>query len=415
MSQQSRPDQGWLPILGVSLPLIIIFLSVLSVPLAAAQKMGLTPTQTTSWIFAIYALPGLAGLWLALRYRQPLILTGNIFTILFIASLGVQLPYRQVIGGFVVAGALVLAVGWLGLTGRLREWVPAPVVFGVLTGAVVPFVADVFTSLGQAPLLVGATALAFFLGRRYAEPRIPAILPALLAGLGVAALGGSFGSLPGGVSLLLPQVTEPSITLQGILTVAPVVVVLVTLQANLPSQIFLETKGYRVPSRLIDIVSGLGTLLGSLLGPTGVSLSLPATALIGGEEAGPLSGRYRSVYIVGGAAILTGALASLAAILPQVIPSALLLALAGLAVLDVLVNAITEITRGPLVLGPILAFTIAVSEISLLGLGPFFWALAFGTAVSFLLERDGIRRLSESESVSKSTEPPTSIDAEAQG
>lgn len=415
MAQQSRSDQGWLPILGVSLPLIIIFLSVLSVPLAAAQRMGLTPNQTTSWIFAIYALPGLADLWLALRYRQPLILTGNIFAILFIASLGDQLPYSQVIGGFVVAGAIVLAVGWLGITGRLSEWIPAPVVFGVLTGAVVPFVAEVFTSLGQAPLLVGATALAFFLGRRYVEPRVPAILPALIAGLGVAGLSGSFGELASRVSLPLPQVTAPSITLEGILTVAPVVAVLITLQANLPSQIFLETEGYRVPSRLIDIVSGLGTLLGSLLGPTGVSLSLPATALIGGKEAGPLRGRYRSVLIVGGAAILTGALASVAANLPQVIPSALLLALAGLAVLDVLVNAVTEITRGPLVLGPVLAFTIAVSDISLLGLGPFFWALAFGTSVSFLLEPDGIRRLTETESLAKPPQPATSGDADSQG
>lgn len=415
MAQQSRSDQGWLPILGVSLPLIIIFLSVLSVPLAAAQRMGLTPNQTTSWIFAIYALPGLADLWLALRYRQPLILTGNIFAILFIASLGDQLPYSQVIGGFVVAGAIVLAVGWLGITGRLSEWIPAPVVFGVLTGAVVPFVAEVFTSLGQAPLLVGATALAFFLGRRYVEPRVPAILPALIAGLGVAGLSGSFGELASRVSLPLPQVTAPSITLEGILTVAPVVAILITLQANLPSQIFLETEGYRVPSRLIDIVSGLGTLLGSLLGPTGVSLSLPATALIGGKEAGPLRGRYRSVLIVGGAAILTGALASVAANLPQVIPSALLLALAGLAVLDVLVNAVTEITRGPLVLGPVLAFTIAVSDISLLGLGPFFWALAFGTSVSFLLERDGIRRLTETESLAKPPQPATSGDADSQG
>lgn len=414
MARRARPEQSWLAILGVSLPLIVIFLSVLSVPLASAQRMGLTPKQTTSWIFAIYALPGLASLWLALQFRQPLILTGNIFAILFIASLGDQLPYPQVIGGFLVAGALVLVVGWLGLTDRLSEWIPAPVVFGVLTGAVVPFVADVFTSLGQAPFLVGATVLAYFLSRRYSEPRVPAILPALLVGLGATALSGSFGSLPEGMSLPLPEVTAPSLTPEGILTVAPVVAVLVTLQANLPSQIFLKTEGYRVPSRLIDIVSGLGTLLGSLFGPTGVSLSLPATALIGGEEAGPLSGRHRSIYIVGGAAVLTGGLAAVAAYLPQVIPSALLLALAGLAVLDVLVNAVTEVARGPLLLGPVLAFTIAVSDISLLGLGPFFWALAFGTAISFLLEREGIRRLSQPESPPEARERPTSSVAEPQ-
>ena len=67
--------------------------------------------------------------------------------------------------------------------------------------------------------------------------------------------------------------------------------------------------------------------------------------------------------------------------------------MAGLALVGALVHAMKEITHGPLVLGPIFAFAIALSDITLLGLGPFFWSLVGGAGVSLLLERDGWRRL----------------------
>jgi benzoate membrane transport protein len=67
--------------------------------------------------------------------------------------------------------------------------------------------------------------------------------------------------------------------------------------------------------------------------------------------------------------------------------------MAGLALLTALVGALKEITQGPLVLGPIFAFAIALSDITLFGLGPFFWSLVLGALISLLLERDGWKQL----------------------
>jgi predicted benzoate:H+ symporter BenE len=91
--------------------------------------------------------------------------------------------------------------------------------------------------------------------------------------------------------------------------------------------------------------------------------------------------------------VLVALLAGVAAEIPEIIPLPLLLTLAGLAAVGVLANALREITRGPLLLGPLFAFAIALSEISLFGFGPFFWALAIGTGISFLLERDELQEL----------------------
>ena len=77
----------------------------------------------------------------------------------------------------------------------------------------------------------------------------------------------------------------------------------------------------------------------------------------------------------------------------MLVPQALLLAMAGLALVGALVGALKEIAKGPLILGPIFAFAIALSDMTLLGLGPFFWSLVLGAAISLMLERDGWKRL----------------------
>jgi benzoate membrane transport protein len=179
----------------------------------------------------------------------------------------------------------------------------------------------------------------------------------------------------------------------AIATATPVLVILITLQSNLPSVVFLRNQEYHPPERMIDTVGGVGTLVGSLLGPTAVSLSLPATALVSGPEAGEHELRHRSVYLASGALVLIGVLAGIAADLPEIIPLPLLLALAGLAVVSVLANALQQIAQGPLLLGPLFAFAIALSKISLLGFGPFFWALVIGTGISVLFERDELQML----------------------
>lgn len=391
----------WLPALGTAVPLIILPIAVLSLPLASAEEMGLSAAETASWILALYGLPGLLSLVLTVRYRQPLLLTGNFFVLIFIVSLGNRLSYPELIGASVVAGACVVLLSALNLTGRLAAWIPAPIVLGLLAGAVMSYVSGIFTSLGDAPVLIGGTVLAYFLSLRILGTRLPAILPALVAGLAIATLTGQLERVPVRLSLPDPVVIAPDFSVQAIATATPVLVIIITLQSNLPSMVFLRTHDYHPPERLIDNMSGVGTLLGSLFGPTAVSLSLPATALVAGPDAGEHKLRHRAAYLTSGAVILIALLAAVAADIAKIVPLSLLLALAGLAAVGVLANALQEITRGPLLLGPLFAFAIALSDISLLGFGPFFWALVIGTSISLLLERDELQELRSHTSVAE--------------
>ncbi len=389
----SRTLRRNLPVVDAAIRSIIIFLTVLSIPLASARTLGLSAEQTSGWILALYGLPSFLSLALTLRYRQPILFTGNLFVIIFISRLGNELSYPALIGASILAGAAVLLVSLLGLMARLAALIPMPIVFGLLAGAVMPFVADIFTLTGEATVLVGGTFLAYLASRRFLGDRVPAILPALVAGHVIALLSGDFGQVPTVSALSAPAIISPDFSLPAIITATPVFVVLITLQANTPSLIYLRSQEYQPPDAVINRVSGIGSMLGSLLGPTGVSLSLPATSLVAGPAAGDHAIRHRSIYISSGAALLVGLLAGMAAEIPDMIPLSLLLALAGLAVVDVLANAVQQAVRGPLVLGPLFAFAVALSEISLFGFGAFFWALVIGTGVSLLLEREQLQAL----------------------
>ena len=85
--------------------------------------------------------------------------------------------------------------------------------------------------------------------------------------------------------------------------------------------------------------------------------------------------------------------ASVAADIPRIVPLSLLLALAGLALVGVLQQALLEITKGPLRLGPLFAFVVASSQMTLLGFGPLFWALVIGMALTLLLEQTELAAL----------------------
>ena len=185
----------------------------------------------------------------------------------------------------------------------------------------------------------------------------------------------------------------PTFSLEAILTVVPVFVALIALQSNLTAVVYMRSQGYRPPARLIDVVSGLGSVAGSVLGPVPVCMVALFTPLTAGPEAGDREVRHWSVYAAGTLLILIALGSGIAAHLPLFLPVPLLLAVAGLALVGVLAQTLGEMLRGPLLLGPLFAFAVASSELTLFGLGPLFWALIIGTGVSLVLEAAALHEL----------------------
>jgi benzoate membrane transport protein len=401
----SNAVRKMLPPVIAGFTVAIVFAAVLSIVLTAAgpHGTGLSSRRTSAWIALVYGLPMLPSLALTIRYRMPLLLTGNVFALIFFASPGDRFSLAELAAAAMLAGAVLLVTAALGITGRVAAWIPAPIVYGLIAGAIMPFLVGIFSSLTtsnptgtapvEIPVMVGSAVAAYLLSLRILGPRLPPILPAFVVGLAVCAVTGQLGAFPRLFSLPQLEVVRPELSWTAIVTVAPVLLALMTVQSNVPSVVYLRSQGYGPPERLVNLVSGAGTVLGSIFGPVTVSLALPPILLMAGPTAGDRSIRYRSAYVPIAAGLLIAAFAGTAADLAVLVPPVLLLAMAGLALMPALTVALREITVGPLVLGPLFAFAIALSQMSLLGLGPFFWSLVVGTMVSVLFEREGWRQL----------------------
>jgi benzoate membrane transport protein len=384
--------------LAASIPITIFTLAAVSLPLATAESLGLSARQTGTWIFALFAAPGLASIALTLVYRQPLLVAWHIAVVAFVASLSQTVPYPDLLGAMIVAGFVVAALGALGLTTRVAALVPTPVVFGVVAGNVLPFVVGTFEALQSEGLLVGAALAAYLVGRRALPPRVPPILPALVAGVALAAVTGRLHGLATGWTWPALTPATPSFTPAAVLTVVPIAVPLIALHANLTAVGYLRGEAYTPPARAIEVTTGVATMVASVFGPCPICMGALVTPLTAGPEAGERSVRSWAAYAGAAGFLLIALGAGVAADLPVLLPLPLLLAVAGLALLGVLSQALEQVMKGPLRLGPLVAFAVASSTLSLFGLGAAFWALAFGTITSLLVEGDTLRAFRSSAS-----------------
>ncbi len=384
--------------LATSIPITIFTIAALALPLATAQALGLSSRQTSAWIFALYAAPGLASIALTVAYRQPLLVAWHTAVVAFVASLAPTTPYGDILGAMIVAGLVVAALGALGLTTRVAALVPTAVVFGVVAGNVLPFVIGAFEALQSEALLVGAALVAYLVGRRALQPRVPPIVPALVVGLVLAAATGRLHGTATGWTWPDLATADPSFNPAAILTVVPVAVPLIALHSNLTAVAYLRSEAYAPPARAIEVTTGLATMVASVFGPSPICMGAIVTPLTAGPEAGERAVRPWAVYASALGFLLVALAAGVAADLPALLPLPLLLAIAGLALLGVLSQALIQVVTGPLRLGPLVAFAVASSSLSLFGLGPAFWALVLGTIASFVAEPAAVRTAGGAES-----------------
>ena len=77
----------------------------------------------------------------------------------------------------------------------------------------------------------------------------------------------------------------------------------------------------------------------------------------------------------------------------NVLPASLVGTLAGLALVNALMDALRKTVHTDLPMGALFALAIAASPLTILGIGSAFWALVGGVFVSLLLERQPLTRL----------------------
>src|SRR5580698_4632521 len=357
----------------------------LPVILAAAQAVGATPAEASSWVSGLGIATAASALILSVRYRMPSITAWSTPGAALIASTSAVPGLRAAIGAFVLAAVLILLTAAIRPLSRLIERIPGSIAAAMLGGILLHLVVAMVEQVPQQPLLV-LSLIVLFLVMRQVWPAL-ASLVVLAAGALLAWTLGLVKPIPplGFSSLVIEMPVWDIATLIGL----GVPLYLVTMASqNLPGFAVLRGSGYHPPTQPILAVTGAASLGTAFLGAHTSNLAAISAALCTGPDAHPdPAQRWKAgVFYAFFWALMALFGASLVGLFGA-LPPALLATVAGTALLGSMASAMgTALAIDKERLAAAGTVAVTLSGITLMGVGSAFWGLCFGLLV-LALER----------------------------
>ena len=362
--------------------------------LSVGTRGGLSESDLASWLFGCFFINGLISIGFCWLYRQPLAFFWTIpGTVLVGPALG-HLSFPEVIGAFLATGLLMLVLGLTGWVRRCMETVPMPIVMGMVAGVFLRFGLDLVFAIRDdfwiaAPMTL--TFLALSALPRFAR-MMPPLIGALIVGAAAIAILGSFH--PAGASafsLAPPNLYMPVFSWPAMVELVVPLAITVLVVQNGQGFAVLKAAGHEPPINAITVACGAGSLISAMVGSVSTCLTGPVNAIISGS--GQKERHYTAGLLVGVLALIFGLLAPVFTHLLLATPPAFIATLAGLAMLRVLQTAFSVAFKDKFTFGALLTFIVTVANVAIFNIGAPFWALVFGFALSWLLERKDFEAL----------------------
>ena len=362
---------GWVAVLvGFTSSVVIVF--------QAAAALGATPAQTTSWIWALGLGMGLTSLGLSLWFRQPVLTAWSTPGAALLVTAGADVPMAEGVGAFIVCAGLITLAGVTGVFARLMGRIPQTLAAALLAGVLARFAFDAFASLQREFALVFSMLVVYLLGRRlWPRYAVPAVLA---AGVAVAAFKGQlhFGAVQW--QWAVPVFTAPVFSLAATIGIALPLFVVTMASQNLPGVAAQRAAGYDTPVSPVITVTGIATLLLAPLGGYAFNLAAITAAICMGREAhDDPARRYIASAAAGVFYIVLGLLGGAVVGLIAALPTALVLAVAGFALLGTIGAGLAAAMKDEGQREPaLITFLVTASGLSLWGVGAPFWGVMAG-------------------------------------
>ncbi|MGD1909094.1 MAG: benzoate/H(+) symporter BenE family transporter [Leptolyngbyaceae cyanobacterium] len=361
--------------------ILVGFTSAAVIVFQAAQALGASQAEIGSWLWALGWGMGLTSIGLSLRYRVPIITAWSTpgAAMLITAAAGVTMA--EAIAAFLISAALITVFGFTGWFERLMHRLPLSLAAGMLAGVLLQFGLNVFTAMETQFGMVFAM-FGVYVAMRRMQPRY-AVIAALGMGLLLAGIQGllQFEALQ--LQWATPIFTAPHFTVTALVGVALPLFIVTMASQNVPGVATIQASGYTVPSSPLIGWTGTATLLLAPFGAFAINLAAITAAISMGREAHDNPDRrYIAGITVGVLYIVIGLFGATVSAFFTALPSELVQAIAGLALLGTIGNGLAtalaqEKEREP----ALITFLVTASGVTLLGIGSAFWGLLAGLLV----------------------------------
>lgn len=353
----------------------------------AAQSLGASPEEISSWMWALGLGMGLTCIGLSLRYRMPVVTAWSTPGAAMLIGSVAGLPLSDAIGAFLMSALLIAASGFSGLFERMISRIPVSLASGMLAGVLLRFGIDAFAAM-KTQLGMVLTMFAVYLLARRLLPRYAVILTLLVgiafaAGLGLLRVDGL------SLQLAKPVFTTPTFSLAAIVGIALPLFIVTMASQNVPGVAVIRASGYAIPISPVVGWTGLVNLLLAPFGAFALNLAAITAAICMGREAHEdAARRYVAAIAAGVFYVVVGLFGATVAALFAAFPKELILAIAGIALLGTIGNSLAAALRDEAEREPALVtFLVTASGLSLAGIGSAFWGLLAGVVTLLVLRR----------------------------
>jgi benzoate membrane transport protein len=358
------------PLVGYTSSAAIIF--------QAAHSVGATDAQISSWFWALGIGMGLSTLGLSWFYKQPILTAWSTpgAAILVTSLSGVSMT--EAIGAFVFCSALITLVGLSGWFDRLMSYLPKSIAAAMLAGVLLPFAMNMLISLESEMTLVLGMMLSYFVSR-VVWPRL-AVMVTLILGIVLAGTQDLIIWQDVSLGFTTPIWTTPEWSLTSTIGVAIPLFIVTMASQNVPGLVVLRSHGYDAPAAPLITWTGITGVALAPFGGFAFNLAAIMAAICMGKEVDKdptqcyRASIWASVFIVA-----TGLFAGSITGLFNSLPSALVITIAGLALLGTIAASLStalveEVHRIPAVV----TLVTTASGMALWGIGSAFWGLVLG-------------------------------------
>ncbi|MEV0581402.1 benzoate/H(+) symporter BenE family transporter [Nonomuraea sp. NPDC050310] len=392
------------PLIAGLVTAVVGFASSFAVVLAGLRAAGADERQAASGLMALCVSVGVVAILLGLWLRMPISIAWSTPG----AALLLTTPntdFAAAVGAFVVCGVLIVLAGFFPPLGRLIGAIPKPIASAMLGGVLLKLCLAPVAGLTQAPLLTVPVILVWALLYRVARTlAVPGALVAAIAAIALTTEG--LGTLDPWPPV---EFTAPVFDLAAVAGIGVPLFLVTMASQNVPGMAVLSGFGYHPPLRPVLLATGAASVAGAAFGGHAINLAAITAALAAGPDASPDPGRRWIASVTAGASmIVLGLLSGLAAALIVLSPPVLIEAVAGLALLGAMSNAVLEgFRQAEGREAAVVTFVVTFSGLSYLGIGSAFWGLLAGGLMHLLLRpqpasepaspRERVTRATESE------------------
>lgn len=375
-----------------AIAVLLGYTSSVAIIFQAIDVLGLSHAQASSWMLALGLGMGLSTLILTLRYRMPILTAWSTpgAALLVLSLQGVRV--EEAIGAFLFCGALLTLTGLTGWFEKVAHLIPEAIGSAMLAGILFRFGLGVFSSMEENLPLVVLMCAVYLAGRRwFARFAIPSVL---LAGIMFCALTGAFVTdTVFEFSFAMPVFTLPSFSLSALIGIGVPLYIVTMSSQNMPGVVTMKAAGYALPVSSAITVTGLTTLILAPFGGYAFNLAAITAAICAGPEAddNPAT-RWKAAMVTGVLYCMVGLMGAAVISLFVIAPKALVVTIAGLALLNTISASLSAALAAPAHRdAALVTFMTTVSGISFMSIGAPVWALLFGALTSLALTRRSTR------------------------